>query len=319
MIYTILYHDHLKKITLEEIWALMSVGKNENGSLVFRAEPPPSSHPPSSLHAQSSLVLTTATPSTIALSQTFEDLLSTSRHPRCSKIYRTPIWQPLDLGDFCSETFSLIRGSWSHRQSPTKESEDDHSSSSSLFHIRKDPSKDVKGWVMNNREISYTFGPDKVERVLTTHYLDLVCRAYQIAADGYELFAERQLVTIFSTPNSCGEFDNIGALMSVDEELMCFLQILKPVDENGNKVMVPTRTFVASYEDAAINISLESDASCLRVAHQTKDVQIIDHDIALLFQPMFMLGITIGTSSLSFFEGIEMWKEETILKFCSIG
>ncbi|TYK22471.1 serine/threonine-protein phosphatase PP1 isozyme 4 [Cucumis melo var. makuwa] len=61
------------------------------------------------------------------------------------------------------------------------------------------------------------------KKLLTTHYLDLVCRAHQVAEDGYELFAERQLVTIFSTPNNYGEFDNVGALMSVDEELMCSL------------------------------------------------------------------------------------------------
>ena len=34
----------------------------------------------------------------------------------------------------------------------------------------------------------------------------------------------------------------------------------------------------------------------LRVAHPTKDVPIIDHDLALLFQPMLMLGITVGVS-----------------------
>ena len=28
--------------------------------------------------------------------------------------------------------------------------------------------------------------------------------------DGYEFFAKRQLVTIFSAPNYCGEFDNAG-------------------------------------------------------------------------------------------------------------
>jgi serine/threonine-protein phosphatase PP1 catalytic subunit len=41
-------------------------------------------------------------------------------------------------------------------------------------------------------------------------------------------FADRQLVTIFSAPNYCGEFDNAGAMMSVDETLMCSFQILKP-------------------------------------------------------------------------------------------
>ena len=50
----------------------------------------------------------------------------------------------------------------------------------------------------------------------------------QVVEDGYEFFANRQLVTIFSAPNYCGEFDNAGAMMSVDETLMCSFQILKP-------------------------------------------------------------------------------------------
>ena len=28
--------------------------------------------------------------------------------------------------------------------------------------------------------------------------------------DGYEFFAKKQLITIFSAPNYCGEFDNAG-------------------------------------------------------------------------------------------------------------
>lgn len=47
--------------------------------------------------------------------------------------------------------------------------------------------------------------------------------------DGYEFFAKRQLVTLFSAPNYCGEFDNAGAMMSVDETLMCSFQILKVI------------------------------------------------------------------------------------------
>ena len=34
-------------------------------------------------------------------------------------------------------------------------------------------------------------------------------------------------MTLFSAPNYCGEFDNAGAMMSVDETLMCSFQILK--------------------------------------------------------------------------------------------
>ena len=45
--------------------------------------------------------------------------------------------------------------------------------------------------------------------------------------DGYEFFAKRQLVTLFSAPNYCGEFDNAGAMMSVDDALMCSFQIVR--------------------------------------------------------------------------------------------
>ncbi|KAL6341141.1 hypothetical protein AAG906_032257 [Vitis piasezkii] len=76
--------------------------------------------------------------------------------------------------------------------------------------------------------VSYTFGPDKVSEFLNKHDMDLICRAHQVVEDGYEFFANRQLVTIFSAPNYCGEFDNAGAMMSVDESLMCSFQILKP-------------------------------------------------------------------------------------------
>ena len=49
--------------------------------------------------------------------------------------------------------------------------------------------------------------------------------------DGYEFFAKRQLVTLFSAPNYCGEFDNSGAMMTVDESLMCSFQVLKPIEK----------------------------------------------------------------------------------------
>jgi serine/threonine-protein phosphatase PP1 catalytic subunit len=73
--------------------------------------------------------------------------------------------------------------------------------------------------------VSFTFGPPVVSRFLAALDLDLICRAHQVVEDGYEFFAKRQLVTLFSAPNYCGEFDNAGAMMSVDESLMCSFQV----------------------------------------------------------------------------------------------
>ncbi|KAK4742737.1 hypothetical protein SAY87_000738 [Trapa incisa] len=94
-----------------------------------------------------------------------------------------------------------------------------------------DPNSDIKGWGPNERGVSFTFGPDRVDAFLREHDMDLICRAHQVVEDGYEFFASRKLVTIFSAPNYCGEFDNAGAMMSIDEALMCSFQILKPVDK----------------------------------------------------------------------------------------
>ena len=52
--------------------------------------------------------------------------------------------------------------------------------------------------------------------VVKQHDLDLLVRAHQVVEDGYEFFANRMLVTLFSAPNYCGEFDNAGAVMAVD-------------------------------------------------------------------------------------------------------
>lgn len=61
----------------------------------------------------------------------------------------------------------------------------------------------------------------------TVLYQDLlnIWLVLKVVEDGYEFFAKRQLVTIFSAPNYCGEFDNAGAMMSVDETLMCSFQV----------------------------------------------------------------------------------------------
>ncbi|CAI0408169.1 unnamed protein product [Linum tenue] len=113
----------------------------------------------------------------------------------------------------------------------------------------------------------------------------------------------------------------------------------------GGGIFVPMLTLIVGFDTksaAAISKCMIMGASAssvwynLQVPHPTKEVPILDYDLALLFQPMLMLGITVGvalsvvfpywlitvliiilfmgTSSRSFYRGIEMWKEETYLK-----
>ncbi|KAK8924017.1 hypothetical protein KSP39_PZI019881 [Platanthera zijinensis] len=113
----------------------------------------------------------------------------------------------------------------------------------------------------------------------------------------------------------------------------------------GGGIFVPMLNLIVGFDTksaAALSKCMIMGASAssvwfnLRVLHPSKEVPIIDYDLALLFQPMLMLGITIGvalsvvfpywlisvlivilflgTSSRSFFRGIQMWEQETIMK-----
>lgn len=77
--------------------------------------------------------------------------------------------------------------------------------------------------------MSYLFGADIVTQFLNAADMDLIIRAHQVVDRGYEFFADRQLVTIFSAPNYCAEFDNDGAIMSIDENLQCSFAIIPAV------------------------------------------------------------------------------------------
>ncbi|KAK3336126.1 Metallo-dependent phosphatase-like protein [Cercophora scortea] len=98
-----------------------------------------------------------------------------------------------------------------------------------------DPAEMEQDWEANERGVSYCFGKKVIMDFLATHDFDLVCRAHMVVEDGYEFFADRVLVTVFSAPNYCGEFDNWGAVMSVSSELLCSFELLKPLDSNALK------------------------------------------------------------------------------------
>lgn len=89
-----------------------------------------------------------------------------------------------------------------------------------------DPSETVVEWEDSDRGVSYCFGKNVIDAFLLKNDFELVCRAHMVVEDGYEFFGDRSLVTVFSAPNYCGEFDNFGAIMGVNEELLCSFEVL---------------------------------------------------------------------------------------------
>nr|TKR65624.1 hypothetical protein D5086_0000319570 [Populus alba] len=117
----------------------------------------------------------------------------------------------------------------------------------------------------------------------------------------------------------------------------------------GGGIFVPMLTLIVGFDSkssAAISKCMITGAAAstvlynLRLRHPTLELPIIDYDLALLFQPMLILGISIGvtlnvlfsdwmitilliiifvaTSAKAFFKGVETWKKETKSKQVSI-
>ena len=90
-----------------------------------------------------------------------------------------------------------------------------------------DPEESIQDWGENERGVSFVFGANILDDFIKKNDIDLVVRAHQVVQDGYLFFNKRKLVTIFSAPNYCGEFDNNAAAMIVGQNLVCSFQILK--------------------------------------------------------------------------------------------
>ncbi|VAI31717.1 unnamed protein product [Triticum turgidum subsp. durum] len=113
----------------------------------------------------------------------------------------------------------------------------------------------------------------------------------------------------------------------------------------GGGIFVPMLTLIIGFDpksSTAISKCMITGAAVstvyynLKLKHPTLDMPVIDYDLALLIQPMLMLGISIGvifnvifpdwlvtvlliilflgTSTKAFLKGVETWKKETIIK-----
>ncbi|MEN2500524.1 MAG: hypothetical protein MHMPM18_004680, partial [Marteilia pararefringens] len=80
------------------------------------------------------------------------------------------------------------------------------------------------GYAPNDRGVSYVFGYDAISKFTKLHGFDLICRAHQLVEDGFDFHCKRQLLTIFSARDYCGEYNNDAAVLTVDKDLLCTIK-----------------------------------------------------------------------------------------------
>ncbi|ONH94064.1 hypothetical protein PRUPE_8G268100, partial [Prunus persica] len=74
-----------------------------------------------------------------------------------------------------------------------------------------------------------TFGPDRVTDFCKRKKLQLIIRAHECVMDGFERFAQGQLITLFSATNYCGTANNAGAILVVGRGLVVVPKLIHPL------------------------------------------------------------------------------------------
>ena len=94
-----------------------------------------------------------------------------------------------------------------------------------------DPSNEHTGYSESERGTAYTFGQDIAQMFIDNNDFDLLCRGHQVVDKGFEFpfWPDQSVLTVFSAPDYCGEFGNMGAVLQVDEQLHCSFQFVAPV------------------------------------------------------------------------------------------
>lgn len=83
-----------------------------------------------------------------------------------------------------------------------------------------DPDPDVQGFEESPRGAARIFGPDALRAFCDQLGVELVVRAHQVVNDGFEFFADRKLVTIFSAPLYCQAFNNNASVLHVSKDMV---------------------------------------------------------------------------------------------------
>ncbi|KAG6426864.1 hypothetical protein SASPL_111099 [Salvia splendens] len=98
--------------------------------------------------------------------------------------------------------------------------------------LRSDPTENdsVEGLRPNARGPGLvTFGPDRVTDFCKKNKLQMIIRAHECVMDGFERFAQGQLITLFSATNYCGTANNAGAILVVGRGLVIVPKLIHPL------------------------------------------------------------------------------------------
>jgi serine/threonine-protein phosphatase 4 catalytic subunit len=90
-----------------------------------------------------------------------------------------------------------------------------------------DPDESIRGFGESTRGAGYLFGRDVTVAFARQNRISLICRAHQVAENGYEEFFGGLLYTVWSAPNYCYRGSNLASVLEITSPDMRKFKVFK--------------------------------------------------------------------------------------------
>ena len=105
-----------------------------------------------------------------------------------------------------------------------------------------DPEDIEQPWGISPRGAGFLFGPKAAEKFNYINQVSMICRAHQLAEEGYQYKFDNKLMTVWSAPNYWYRWGNKAIWLNFDENLNKTINVFDAVPEN--KRAVPTQWLI---------------------------------------------------------------------------
>ena len=110
-----------------------------------------------------------------------------------------------------------------------------------------DPEEDIIGYFIISfvclmsrfqhsfRGAGWVFGGDVTHEFNEINGLSLICRAHQVAMEGYQYFFDKALCTVWSAPNYCYRTNNLASILQVKSVDDLHFEVFGPEDDENRE------------------------------------------------------------------------------------
>eukprot|EP00842_Homolaphlyctis_polyrhiza_P006262 jgi/Hompol1/6637/HPOL_003939-RA len=98
--------------------------------------------------------------------------------------------------------------------------------------IKSSNPDESSGFAVSPRGAGYVFGEDVARKFLEINSLSHICRAHQLCMEGYEIFFDDMISTVWSAPNYCYRVGNMASVLELGPSLERFFNVFQACPED---------------------------------------------------------------------------------------